>query len=82
MAKVRKVEALPVLGVLPLRVTERKGTKKRMARIRVKCGCCDEFVDIEHEKGTCDDPRTEMIGINGVNGTKGQWRKILLPLLK
>ena len=67
----------------PLRVWRRRGSKREAARVRVKCGCCDGFLDIyifPDETGTRD-PSLEMLEINEVMGTVDQWRKILLPLL-
>lgn len=81
MAKVTKVEDKKG-WVRPLRLTERKAHGKYLARLRVKCGCCDEVVEIHHEAGLSPDIQFGTLEINGVHGTKEQWRKILLPLLK
>jgi len=81
MPRVEKVEG----GMLPLRITRRKKRQRIArssvsARIRVKCGCCKEAVDIYH-----DDDVTSMSGntleINGVIGTIAQWRTVMAPLL-
>ena len=44
-----------------------------MPRYLLKCGCCDEKLEIYY-----DDDGLE---INGVNGAIEDWREILLPLL-
>ncbi|GEM_PF-3361651 len=73
-------------AVSPLRVTVRKA-RKLSARcitqpsIRVKCGCCNEVVEIYHTDDRNGDPNLETLEINGVSGTIDQWRQILLPLL-
>ena len=81
MGKVEKIAG----GMHPLRVTRRKGrvlspTRSTSARVRVKCGCCKETVDIYHDENL-DDPRHNMLEINGVMGTIAQWREVLGPLL-
>ena len=57
-----------------LRVWHRKAFKKTMPRYLVKCGCCDEAVEIYYGEGTLE--------INGVLGTVDDWRELLLPLLE
>ncbi len=61
------------LGQPQVRVYHKKGVGKRMPRYLLKCGCCDEKVEIYYG----DDG----LEINGVNGTIEDWREILLPLL-
>ena len=56
-----------------IRVYHKKGFGKKMPRYLLKCGCCDEKVEIYH----ADDG----LEINGVNGAIEDWREILLPLL-
>lgn len=69
---------------LPLRLSRRKAHDKKSARILIKCGCCNERLEIYfddkviHEQ-SLESPNTLEIG--GVMGTIDQWRKILLPLL-
>ena len=46
----------------------------------MKCGCCDEAVDICHDKDL-HNPRHNTLEINGVIGTIAQWRAILGSLL-
>lgn len=60
-------------GEPQIRVYHKKGARKRMSRYLLKCGCCDEKVEIYYG----DDG----LEINGVNGTIEDWREILLPLL-
>jgi hypothetical protein len=59
-----------------LRVTHKKhgtGGKKSLPCYNVRCGCCDQKVQIFYDNETLE--------INGVNGTIENWREILLPLL-
>lgn len=60
-------------GQPQIRVYHQKGIGKRMPRYLLKCGCCDEKVEICY----ADDG----LEIDGVNGTIDDWREILLPLL-
>jgi hypothetical protein len=68
----------PDMGYSAIRVTHRKehlkGRGKVSARYKVKCGCCNEFVEISYDETGLE--------INGVNGSIENWREILLPLLK
>lgn len=57
-----------------IRVFHKKGRKKQSPRYLLKCGCCDEKLEIYYS----DDG----LEVNGVNGTIEDWREILLPLLK
>ena len=60
-----------------LRVWNNKGDKKNSPKQTIKCGCCDEsleiFYDFNSEYG--------ILEINGVAAPKSEWREILLPLL-
>jgi hypothetical protein len=56
-----------------LRVYERKGTSTRSPRLLVKCGCCDNSVEIYHDEYGLE--------IHGVNATRQEWLKVLGPLL-
>jgi hypothetical protein len=56
------------------RIYHRKGSKKKFSRLLIKCGCCDESVEIEYDD--------EVLEINGVFATVSAWRSILGPLLK
>lgn len=56
-----------------IRVYHRKESGKKSPRYLLKCGCCEERVEIYYG----DDG----LEINGVNGSIENWRDILLPLL-
>ena len=45
-----------------------------MPRYLLKCGCCDEKLEIYYDN--------EGLEINGVNGSIEDWREILLQLLQ
>jgi hypothetical protein len=45
-----------------------------MPRYLLKCGCCDEKLEIYYDD--------EGLEINGVNGSIEDWREIFLPLLR
>jgi hypothetical protein len=60
-------------GVPQIRVYHRKARRKTMPRYLLKCGCCDEKLEIHYD--------SETLEINGVNGAIADWREILLPLL-
>lgn len=68
-------------GGLAIMVTHRKEHKNGWAtvaaRYKIKCGCCDETIEIFYGEGK--DNRLE---INGVDGSIENWREILLPLLR
>ncbi len=56
-----------------IRIYHKKRDGKRMPRYLLKCGCCDEKLEIYYS----DDG----LEIGGVNGAIEDWRQILLPLL-
>jgi len=60
-------------GTFQLRVYHRSGRGKRGPRYLVKCGCCDESLEIYYGDGTLE--------VNGVLGSVQDWREVLLPLL-
>ncbi|MBN1867056.1 hypothetical protein JW916_07155 [Candidatus Sumerlaeota bacterium] len=60
-------------GQPQIRVYHRKAVKKKMARYLLKCGCCEQRLEIWY----ADDG----LEIGGVNGTIDDWREILFPLL-
>jgi hypothetical protein len=61
-------------GFPQIRVYHRKGSEKKMPRYLLKCGCCDEKLEIYYAH--------DGLEINGVNGSVEDWREILLPLLR
>ena len=60
-------------GYWEIRVFHRKGVGKRDSRYLLKCGCCDEQLEIYYGGDSLE--------INGVMGSVHDWREILLPLL-
>lgn len=67
---------------IPLRVTKRAGTKRISPRLLVRCGCCDQSLEIYYDDRRIGNAHRDSLEINGVNGTVDQWRQVLLPLLK
>ena len=61
-------------GFPALRVWQRKGSAKQSPRMLIKCGDCENAVEIYHDE--------EALEIGGVHGSLKNWREILLPLLK
>lgn len=73
-------------ATLPLRITRRKARRTGPSRtisprIRVKCGCCDETLEICTDTELTGNPNLDTLEINGVSGTVDQWRKVFGPLL-
>ena len=60
-------------GQPQIRVYHRKAKGKKGARYLLKCGCCDQRLEIYYGD--------DCLEIGGVNGTVEDWREILLPLL-
>jgi len=60
-------------GTWQLRLFHRKRVGKRDPRYLIKCGCCNEKLEIYYGDGTME--------INGVMGSAEDWGEILLPLL-
>lgn len=60
-------------GYWRLRIYHRKGAGKQSPRYLVKCGCCDNSVEIYYSE--------DGLEINGVNGSREDWLNILGPLL-
>jgi len=60
-------------GQPQIRVYHKKGTGKKSPRYLLKCGCCDEKLEIFYSE--------DGLEIGGVNGAIQDWRDILLPLL-
>jgi hypothetical protein len=61
-------------GGFALRVYHKKQSGKRGPRYKIKCGCCDEQLEIYYD--------TETLEINGVLASVENWREVLLPLLR
>jgi hypothetical protein len=57
-----------------IRVYHRKGAGKKCPRYLLKCGCCNQKLEIYYAE--------DGLEIGGVNGALEDWRKILLPILK
>ena len=60
-------------GQPAIRVYHKKGMGKQSPRYLLRCGCCEERLEIYY----ADDG----LEIGGVNGAIEDWREILLPLL-
>lgn len=67
---------------IPLRITRRARRKLKSPRLLVRCGCCDQSLEIYYDDRPLGNRHRDSLEINGVNGTVEQWRKVLLPLLK
>lgn len=84
MPKVEKIEDR--WGITePLRITRLREYKTIhstiLPRIRVKCGCCENAVEISYDTDPTGDICENILEIDGVVGTVRQWRQALLPLL-
>lgn len=67
-------------GLSPVpRVTHRKAHRKKSARFKIKCGCCDRSFEIYYDG--LDNPMQAFFEIADVNAGMQDWRAILLPLL-
>ena len=60
-------------GQPEIRVHHKKGGPKKTSRYLLKCGCCDQKLEIYYAE--------DGLEIGGVNGAIDDWREILLPLL-
>ena len=67
---------------IPLRVTRRAGKKLISPCLLVKCGCCDQSLEIYYDEKRTGNQHRDSLEINGVNGTVDQWRQVLFPFLK
>lgn len=56
------------------RAAQRHGTGWKSPRYLLRCGCCDQSVEIYYG--------VDSLEINGVHGSIENWREILLPLLR
>ena len=85
MAKMQRIKDTASQGCSPLRVWKRRGRVRGNhlvdSRIRVKCGCCDEAVEIHFSEEPARDQSCDTLEINGVIGTIDQWKQVFLPLL-
>ncbi len=70
---INKMAQLRPGGACQLRVYHSKAYRKRDSRYLIKCGCCNESVEIYYGGSTLE--------INGVMDSVQNWREILLPLL-
>lgn len=55
------------------RAARKRGTGWIMLRYLLRCGCCDQSVQIYYDESSLE--------INGVHGSIENWREILLPIL-
>ncbi len=60
-------------GQPEIRVYHKKGRSKKTPRYLLKCGCCEQKLEIYYAG--------DGLEIGGVNGAIDDWREILLPLL-
>jgi len=60
-------------GQPQIRVYHKKGIGKKSPRYLLKCGCCEQKLEIFYSE--------DGLEIGGVNGAIQDWRDILLPLL-
>ena len=60
-------------GQPEIRVRHRKAKGKRSPSYVLRCGCCDQKLEISY----ADDG----LEIGGVNGALEDWREVLLPML-
>ena len=58
-----------------LRVWFKKAGKRKAPGYLVKCGCCNERLEISMLAN-------DLLEINGVLASRAEWRKFLLPLLE
>lgn len=68
-----KMAVSDAAGGWRLRVFHKKGKGRQEPRYLVKCGCCDQSVEIFYGP--------DGLEINGVNASIVEWRRILGPLL-
>ncbi len=54
-------------GYPQIRIYHKKGSEKKMPRYLLKCGCCDEKLEIYYDD--------EGLEINDVNGSIDDWRE-------
>jgi len=61
-------------GQPEIRVYHKKASGNKLPRYLLKCGCCDEKLEIYYDE--------DGLEINGVYGSIKDWQEILLPLLQ
>ena len=61
-------------GYPQIRIYHKKAAGKKSPRYLLKCGCCENKMEIWYDK--------EALEIAGVHGSIENWKEILLPLLK
>ncbi|MCL5073761.1 MAG: hypothetical protein M1308_23140 [Actinobacteria bacterium] len=61
-------------GQPEIRVYHKKATGNKSRRYLLKCGCCNEKLEIYYDENGLE--------VNGVNGSIKDWQEILLPLLQ
>jgi hypothetical protein len=61
-------------GQPEIRVYHKKVIGNKSPRYLLKCGCCDEKLEIYYDETGLE--------INGVHGSIKDWQEILLPLLQ
>ena len=61
-------------GQPEIRVYHKKAKGNKSPRYLLKCGCCNEKLEIYYDENGLE--------INGVNGSIKDWQEILLPLLQ
>ena len=69
----RKMGTIRADGYFAIRSFHRSKKGKRDPRFLFKCGCCDRQLEVYYGGDSLE--------INGVMGSVGNWRKLLLPLL-
>ena len=71
--KTRRFYDTSRFGQPQIRVYHRKARGRQTPRYLLKCGCCEEKLEIFYSE--------DCLEIGGVNGAIEDWREILLPLL-
>ncbi len=74
LTRSNRVYATARFGQPEIRLRHRHGTGLKSPSYILRCGCCDERLEIHY----ADDG----LEIGGVNGALEDWREILLPLLR
>lgn len=69
----RKIAQTRSDGYWDIRVFHRTKKGKRDPRFLLKCGCCNEKLQVYYGEDSLE--------INGVMGSVDNWRELLLPLL-